>query len=506
METATTTFVPKNKYNTLVLAGVTELLDTCAKLRNGRVLDLTSVGHDDWLMTTLTGLTYHLTSRLLTYSKYATNPATKPSSMTAYMAAYQAESVSGDAGVIAFYTSLLVLKASLTRMAYADSFKLNELDEIRETISSFHEVVKSVLEASSAPIESSELYDVCTKSESLSENPDLGIALWEAINLAGLDGKISIEVPTSNKRVNTPTYVVESRSGYHFGLSPFEWMLPQPYRVWDYSSVRVLLVDGVVEEVSELDHLLMAANETKQPFVIIATGFSEEVCATCKSNNDNGAFNVLPLRVKIDLDSVNMIHDISTVANTVPVTSYLGHQISLTKWEALPVIERMKITPTETVIQNSKAPGVPDLIKDLIEKRYSEHTVDDVRDLIDKRLKSLVSQSVVLHLPSLGDTQTESARVAADSVLRLCKAMVTYGTVDTHAALGEISEQVASNSNMCHRDMVYAITQTINELRDILPVKVPTMSLAVGMFLGIQNAYQLLSANGAVLPDDINPL
>ena len=78
--------------------------------------------------------------------------------------------------------------------------------------------------------------------------------------------------------------------------------------------IKVLLVDGLIEKVSELDKLLNKSFETKNTLMIVAQGFSEEVVATVWNNNNRGIFDVMLARLPQSLESLNVLNDISAVS------------------------------------------------------------------------------------------------------------------------------------------------------------------------------------------------
>ena len=113
--------------------------------------------------------------------------------------------------------------------------------------------------------ESNQLIELCNKSLVRSKPSDLKSIIsshfpnnklkveliLKAISMTGLEGKIVIE----NKEITIPT--IEATSGYKFECEPdvnFVARSDKNYEV--YESAKVLLVDGIIEKVSEIDSLL----------------------------------------------------------------------------------------------------------------------------------------------------------------------------------------------------------------------------------------------------------
>lgn len=294
----------------------------------------------------------------------------------------------------------------------------------------------------------------------------LAEVIWQAINLAGIEGKIFVE---SGK--NSSNYVVELREGYSFDLLPFN-MLMKPGKPFKRHDAKIFLVDGVIEQVSEIDQLLLKAHETMQPLIIISQGFSEEVVATCKTNNEQNNFDVMPIRVKPDIHSLNQMNDIGVVCGTVPLSALTGQMLSLIKWEELPSVPEISITSKETTIINASTQGsVASHIKSILKRKNESNSIDDVQTIYDKRLKTLVSNSVVIQLPNMDLISNDSIRIKLDLALRNIKTVLNYGIVDIGAALEAFEKSSEDNDTIplnkeLKKIMVEAIKQSKKDIRD----------------------------------------
>ena len=58
---------------------------------------------------------------------------------------------------------------------------------------------------------------------------------------------------------------------------------------------RFVIINGMIESVGEIHHLLHKANEKKEPYVIFCYGMSEEVKQTIIKNNNMGRLRVYPV-------------------------------------------------------------------------------------------------------------------------------------------------------------------------------------------------------------------
>ncbi|NBP58486.1 hypothetical protein EBU71_18515, partial [bacterium] len=140
----------------------------------------------------------------------------------------------------------------------------------------------------------------------------LADVVWEAVNLAGLEGKVYIENGKQD------SYLIEQKLGHTFKVNPYRFFLKNNDK-WEATNCKVILIDGVIEEASELENILIKSCETKIPLMILAQGFSEEIVATLKANEERGNFDCIAIRVMPDLDSINVISDIAKCCNTMPI-------------------------------------------------------------------------------------------------------------------------------------------------------------------------------------------
>lgn len=237
---------------------------------------------------------------------------------------------------------------------------------------------------------------------------------YQAINLSGFGGKISIE-----KSLNSDVSI-ELIDGYTFkhdnlGLSPIKIKKP-----------RVVCIDGYIESVSEINLLFEGAVSLKHPLILISRGMSDDVLNTIKVNRDRKSMFVYPVKIAFDLQGINTISDISTVIGIPPVSCNLGQLISSIKIQDSVEIDEIFISPNSLVIKNSRTRNnVNSHIKSLIEKRNSSNV--EVEELLTDRIKSLSSSCVVIRLPN--DSNFVSNSQSIDYVLRSIKSMLDYGII-----------------------------------------------------------------------------
>lgn len=345
---------------------------------------------------------------------------------------FKAELFSSSSGYISarfgtyFLTNFLKYHQDLLEVAN----EVHLVEDFNKTIEKFQQVIQRTTKQASQETIKHLIGNICE------QNKLLASVLEEALLIAGLESKIRLEPGTQ------PNYVVELKSGYSFRVYPYKFFLTQTSEMWYADNPKVLIIDGIVEKVSELDKILNKSMETKQPLVLISRGFSEEVIATLKANNDYGNFNILPVRLGADLESINIASDIAVVCGADVVSSLKGDMIYLIDYDTLPTVEFIRATATELTIENGKTrSAISQHIKLLLEKRSTLHTVEDIEVLIDERIKSLMSNATVIRFPNLTENEKEEIRVKIDLCLRAVKSLITHGFVITQNTIKEFKPE-----------------------------------------------------------------
>lgn len=273
--------------------------------------------------------------------------------------------------------------------------------------------------------------DVEAIIRSVSDRPQVTDVIIEAISMAGFKGRIVIE--------GTPcdTWSVEASSGYTFDLSPV-------YDVKvDLCDPRVAIIDGMVESVSEIHHLLEASAAAKEPMLLFVRGLHADVTQTLRVNFDRKTLSVVPYIVRFDLEGLNTLNDISVVSNSTLVSSLRGDLISSISYAGLSRVDHAVVGERSLVITNSVTQqSVASHVRELVRRRDERADVDDVAELFDSRIRTLSSNHVVVRVPKRGLEELPT-RAYLDVILRFIRSSMDAGVIDmggvTYAAASVVS-------------------------------------------------------------------
>lgn len=247
--------------------------------------------------------------------------------------------------------------------------------------------------------------------------PVIKAMLREAISLAGFHGRIIVE----KTKARTPS--VELVCGYTFTL------VPCFVNDFSFSYPRVACIDGYVESVSEIHHLLEEASSAKEPLVMVSRGASDDVINTLKVNHSKGTLNVIPLFARFDLEGMNTLVDIAIVSGTDVVSSTKGNLISSLDYSSLPRVQQVTSFKGTTVFQEYRTTySVAAHVARLRDRRVNTQE-DEISSLLDDRIRSLSPNHVVLRIVDDVDFITNSQ--AVDRTLRSVKSCIERGIDET---------------------------------------------------------------------------
>lgn len=392
------------------------------------------------------------------------------------------ESLSGGSGVISFVFAMCFLQELLR----TESWKKNKNFVATEAFDAFMAKIKTQIETTSKIPTEADLENFCKQ---VCQDDTLAEVVMETLKMAGIDGRIYVE---DSKQ---PNFTIERKTGYSFKAKPFKFFLNPATNVWEQKMPKVLLVDGLVDKVSEIDNILRGAMESQIPAIIVAREFSEEVIATLKVNFDKETFKIVPVKVNADLESINILNDIASVCNTEIVSTLKGEMLCFQKWDDLPFVETVRCLPDQLVIEESKSRAkVSSQLQHLLSKRQDEH-IEDIVNLLDERIKSLTGDVINLRLPSSTDVENQATRAKIDVALRGAKTILNYNIVDLEDVVSRLHPET---------EFERCIVLALSNSKRILGSQInSSLSTFLGINLSGKQALMIISSAGVVLSDPV---
>lgn len=194
------------------------------------------------------------------------------------------------------------------------------------------------------------------------------------------------------KKTSSQSAFIELSEGFSFDLS-----LSIKSTINEARDVKVACIDGYVETVSEIHHLLSYLSESGSTCLLVARGFSNDVLSTLKVNNDRKTLSVFPYLSPFDVDNVNTLVDIAVASGTDVTSTTKGNLISSLNPENLgnfnhclfyPTVIRAKSRSKDSSLKNHL-----ENLKNKLEER------PEIAEILGKRVKSLSSSCLDICIP-----------------------------------------------------------------------------------------------------------
>jgi|2_EtaG_2_1085320.scaffolds.fasta_scaffold11145_2 hypothetical protein len=328
-------------------------------------------------------------------------------------ASIRSESASGGSGDICLDFILSLIEESLRIKNSSGHIHFKNLLEEKMNM------IKSSILSNTKKLEKTDL-DKILKNKLSNENKKI---LKEALSLSG--GTYTIIVEKSKKRETSIALQAGSCFSSPSDINDYIFGIP-----WLYNKVNCLVVDGIIESVSEIHHLLEKAAETSLPFVIFCRSVSDEVSHTIKTNLKRGTINLIPVCVGLDENTLNILNDISIVTGCEIVSSTKGDLISSAVKNRVDIVDSISIDEKTISIHSS---GNENKIKNQIRylrKKKNNTDARELNDLFDKRIKALMQGKVKISAGTSLLSKDPAAIEEIDSFLRNLKSLISFGVVN----------------------------------------------------------------------------
>jgi len=196
------------------------------------------------------------------------------------------------------------------------------------------------------------------------------------------------------KSINQKSYV-EISNDYQFSVTPIAAVKKNLDK-----NCKVFVIDGFIESVSEVHHILhhFSSEEQSTPFILFCRGASNDVISTINVNNTRNAFRCYLFKIDFTVENVNILVDLA-VACGVDVTSSLkGDLISSIKLDKSSIVESISVTNTGISIKSRSTKKSVALHVASLKKKLTDCNEIE-KEFIHKRMRGLSSNSIEIAIP-----------------------------------------------------------------------------------------------------------
>jgi len=249
-------------------------------------------------------------------------------------------------------------------------------------------------------------------------NDEIGDLVKQAVNLSGFRGKITAGISHNDSSF------VELTRGFTFENLKTLFDLKN----LDLRDVKIICVDGFVESVSEIHHLLEKISETKESVVFFARGFSNEVVHTLKVNFDRKTVIFIPVTVPYDLEGANILNDIAVISGSDVISSLKGQLINSANIDDYQRVDSVVFSGKDIVIINKNSSSRVDKHIRFLQNKIENSENDASSDILSKRIKRLGSIQANIFVSK--SENSKSKLLSLDRCIRAIKSATTYGVVE----------------------------------------------------------------------------
>lgn len=305
--------------------------------------------------------------------------------------------------------------------------------------------------------------------------------LLQACTLTGHSGQIYVDSTPATENS------VELTNGYtfEFGIEP-NFCASSKTQEWKEYGAKPIIIDGIIETVGEINRVLEYCHNEKSACIIFARGFSEEVLGTLAVNKARETLNVIPVLVPFDLEGINSLVDLAVICEVDVVSSIKGDAVSAIDPYELKEVDYINAALGKITITNVQTELAVKNHSMNIAKRKENTSIDDKKNLLNKRIKSLSSVCTNIRIAGEGLSQ-ENLKTRIQHGINMFKHICRFGCITL--------ENVESVGDTC-------ILETIEDLRGCGINTVSSKEFLLGLKCAESVANNILSSNVYLITDD----
>jgi hypothetical protein len=215
-----------------------------------------------------------------------------------------------------------------------------------------------------------------------------------------------IRTIVDNMRVSTRLFIEESHidkniilktNSITFNLD-FDGDFLLNKQKWEAKDYNFVIIDGFIDTVGEIYHLLQNASENKEPYVIFCKGMSPEVKDVFLQNLKRRTINVFPVSLDINELNVNILIDFAMLHGSDVVSSLKGETISIAIRRKLKKGQKISIDKNGINFKPLISDNIIARHVEYLEKRKAASSIEVNTEILEKRIKMLSADKIILKI------------------------------------------------------------------------------------------------------------
>lgn len=254
------------------------------------------------------------------------------------------------------------------------------------------------------------------------------------------------------------------KDSLYFNIKPIPGFLTEK---WIREDVNLLLVDGVIDKVTEIHHMLTQAAISKEPYLLITKGYSREVLHTLGDNVAKGIVDIVPIDLGKTMDYHHFMKDLSRLYDIEYASAEFGDVISVFIRRGLPKIPKAIVSNTLELFINDYE-QLHSLRSEVFEL-MSMNLGFEVDDLIKKRLNYLTSDKLIISIGKDSAINNPVIIEELDIFIRRFISLTRDGVVYTKIPWISNKNKIYSSVEISFiLDRILSVIKTINTIQCIV--------------------------------------
>lgn len=256
---------------------------------------------------------------------------------------------------------------------------------------------------------------------------EIAKSISNAMEIVGEDGVITVENSNSFETKVEYTEGLQFDCGY---ASPYFVNNPKKLET-HFDSPYILLINGIINDFSDIEEVLIKSLKNNKPILILANDFSNEVINKSIQNRLHNNLKICLVRLPYYAENrLDFIEDLSTIFNCQYINTDLGEKINDRANECLTVIDKVIVGKNNTTL--IKQDQNRDEIKSRIEQiklKLSQSNSPVEQNILRERLSKLSGSVAIIKVGGLSEVEVQEKKDRIDDALHATKASIKEGIV-----------------------------------------------------------------------------
>jgi hypothetical protein len=198
--------------------------------------------------------------------------------------------------------------------------------------------------------------------------------------------------------------------------------------MWTKKNCRLILIDGVIEQISEIHRFLEELSKSKQPAVIACLDALPDVCETLAKNYEMGNLDVVLVKIPVDEYHINTLVDLGEIIQNHPISAKLGETVAQGCLRHTSVVDRISIFGQKMIIEDKK--HTQSVSKHVLGLRQRIDQNRDLSTILEPRIQSLCGSAIQVDI-GIEDLKADPNIIEKlDRFFRSLPRIMNFGLID----------------------------------------------------------------------------